>query len=235
MEMRPPVKTSRLGFLSACLFIAAASPYGWTAAHAQAISFTDRTQEAGLSGISGSNGLAVADFDNDGWQDLAVARNGYPVALIGGSSWRSQISPVVHVGLGKAAAIDEVTVYWGQDQVERFGSLAVNTHYSVVQAVGIATGKERGAVPAVPAGLESVYPNPIESVATVAFVLDRPMPVRVDVYDLLGRHAAALAEGLQPAERQVVQLDAQELANGFYLLHFVAGSRRETRIIVVRK
>jgi len=35
--------------------------------------FTDVTRQAGLSGIGYSMGVAVADFDNDGWEDLFVA------------------------------------------------------------------------------------------------------------------------------------------------------------------
>ncbi len=40
-------------------------------------SFSDRTEEAGLNGITGGLNLVQADFDNDGWLDILVLRGAW--------------------------------------------------------------------------------------------------------------------------------------------------------------
>jgi hypothetical protein len=60
-----------------------------------------------------SRGLAVADYNNDGAMDVAIVDQGEGVWLrraVSGSSYLSQDSHRVHIGLGAATKIDRLEV-----------------------------------------------------------------------------------------------------------------------------
>jgi len=83
--------------------------------------------------------------------------------------------------------------------------------------------------------LESVYPNPLASQATIGFALPTAQDVRLAVYDVLGREVAVLADGVRAAGEQSVAFDASALPNGVYLVRLEAGTvRLVERVTVVR-
>ncbi|HEY2955366.1 MAG TPA: beta-propeller fold lactonase family protein [Candidatus Eisenbacteria bacterium] len=62
---------------------------------------------------------------------------------------------------------------------------------------------------AYPLRIERVYPNPVRERATIAFTLPGAGPVRLAVYDLLGRRVAVLADGARAAGRHEVTWNAR--------------------------
>ena len=83
--------------------------------------------------------------------------------------------------------------------------------------------------------LREAYPNPFRSMTRIAFALPEPMPVRLTVYDVLGREVAVLAEGVRGAGQHTVTFDAGGYANGLYLYRLVTPRRVETgRVVRVR-
>jgi hypothetical protein len=64
--------------------------------------FVDRTADARLSGYTGVTGVAVADFDNDGWTDIYVLRDG-PNQLLRnrGASRDSSSAPVTFLAVAR--------------------------------------------------------------------------------------------------------------------------------------
>jgi hypothetical protein len=69
----------------------------------------------------------------------------------------------------------------------------------------------------------------------VAFELPESGAVRLAVYDLLGREAAVLAEGVQPAGAHTARVDASRLASGVYLVRLdAAGQTLTHQLTVVR-
>ncbi len=89
--------------------------------------------------------------------------------------------------------------------------------------------------PPVPSLVWDLYPNPFRSHATLSYTLPEAGPVRVTVYDVLGREVAVLHDGATPAGEAEVTLAAAELPAGVYLVRFEAGRRVETqRVTVVR-
>ncbi|MEM8558603.1 MAG: T9SS type A sorting domain-containing protein [Bacteroidota bacterium] len=93
--------------------------------------------------------------------------------------------------------------------------------------------------PAEPVGtywLASPYPNPVRVSATVAFAIARPVPVRVEVYDVLGRPVQTLYDATPDADTPVrARLDATRLASGTYVVQITGEGFRETqRVTVVR-
>ena len=80
--------------------------------------------------------------------------------------------------------------------------------------------------------LRAVYPNPVASSATVAYHLAQAGRVRLDVFDVLGRKVAVLAEGMREAGPQQATWQAQNAAAGVYLVRLTTEGRVFTRRIV---
>jgi uncharacterized repeat protein (TIGR01451 family) len=66
-------------------------------------------------------------------------------------------------------------------------------------------------------GLEQNYPNPFNPTTEIAFMLSEASDVRLAVYDMLGREVAVLLDGLQPAGRNTIAFQANNLPSGLYL------------------
>jgi hypothetical protein len=77
------------------------------------------------------------------------------------------------------------------------------------------------------------YPNPLTEAVTLSYALPEAGPVRLAVYDLLGREVAVLADGMQPMGRHEARLDG--LAAGVYVVRMEAGDGEEllTRRVTV--
>jgi hypothetical protein len=78
-----------------------------------------------------------------------------------------------------------------------------------------------------------IYPNPVVRAATLSYALPEAEPVRLAVFDLLGREVAVLAEGVQPVGRHEVRLSG--LAAGVYVVRIETGDGEEvfTRRVTV--
>ncbi|MDX1438736.1 MAG: DUF1501 domain-containing protein [Rubricoccaceae bacterium] len=81
--------------------------------------------------------------------------------------------------------------------------------------------------------LEPAYPNPFAYSTTVAFALDRPGQVRLNVMDVRGRRVHQLADGPHTAGRHTVRFDANELASGTYFIHMESSSGTQTQPVTV--
>ena len=81
--------------------------------------------------------------------------------------------------------------------------------------------------------LRQNYPNPFNGTTTIPFELDQAGPVRLEVFDLLGRRVATLIDSTQPAGTYSVQFDAHRFASGMYLYRIEAGGRSETKQMVL--
>lgn len=75
--------------------------------------------------------------------------------------------------------------------------------------------------------------SPVRGRATVSFTLAEAGPVRLSVYDALGREVAVAAEGVRAEGAQSVRLDARSLAPGVYVVRLVAGRVAATRTFTV--
>jgi hypothetical protein len=79
------------------------------------------------------------------------------------------------------------------------------------------------------------YPNPAGRRATVEYALPEAREVTLQVYDVLGRRVATLAEGRKKAGRHTTQLETGRLSSGVYFGRLEAGEQiRTQKITVVR-
>ena len=73
-----------------------------------------------------------------------------------------------------------------------------------------------------PLALESPYPNPARAAVTVPFTVPASGPVRLVVYDALGREVAVLVDGYRAAGAHEGRLAPGALASGVYVVRLVA-------------
>ena len=79
------------------------------------------------------------------------------------------------------------------------------------------------------------YPNPFNSTTTISYTLSQPAPVRLAVYNVLGREVVVLVDGVKPAGTHEVVLDASSLGSGLYPYRLMAGDRVLTgKMVMVR-
>jgi len=79
------------------------------------------------------------------------------------------------------------------------------------------------------------YPNPFNPGVTIVYTLPMKASVRVDVYDMAGRHVTRLVDRVETEGDHVVTWDASGLASGVYLYRVAAGQYSATRKIVLLK
>lgn len=80
------------------------------------------------------------------------------------------------------------------------------------------------------------HPNPVRTETTLAFILAEPINVYLRVYNLLGQRVATLLDGrMLPGGSHEVTWSAAGVPSGVYLYRLEAGSRSESRRLLVLK
>ena len=94
-----------------------------------------------------------------------------------------------------------------------------------------ATASDEGDAP-VAFALQAPFPNPFRTTTTMTYALPEPTPVRLEVFDALGRRVTVLEEGAKPAGTHTTRFAARDLTPGLYLVRLTAGDRTATRRLV---
>lgn len=79
------------------------------------------------------------------------------------------------------------------------------------------------------------YPNPFNKETTIPFELPEMSNVELTVFDLLGRKVVVLADGMYPAGRHELTLNAASLSNGLYFYSLKSGGEVRTRKMIIQK
>lgn len=84
--------------------------------------------------------------------------------------------------------------------------------------------------------LETAHPNPFVLATTLSFSLPAADVVTVEVFDVLGRRVAVLADGALDAGRHTVAFDGSGMPTGAYLVRLAtaSGTARTQRITLLR-
>lgn len=108
----------------------------------------------------------------------------------------------------------------------------------VLTPVFVATEPDPGAPP--PFRLRQNYPNPFNPTTEIRFDVTRPGPVRLTVYDLLGRAVRTLVDGFRTSGPHAVVWDGRNdagepAASGIYFYRMDASGFTESRMMVLMK
>lgn len=117
--------------------------------------------------------------------------------------------------------------------VQAVGDLGdyVELHSAVVGGATV-SAVEPGTAPGDAFTLDAVFPNPFRERVTLTYTAARRMPVRIAVFDLLGREVALLLDGLSASPRGTLTWDAGDRPGGIYLVRVEAGERLHTLRLV---
>jgi hypothetical protein len=84
------------------------------------------------------------------------------------------------------------------------------------------------------ARLDPPYPNPILASATLSYTLPTEGPVRITLFDVLGRRRLVLVDGTQPAGIHQVKVDDHRLAAGTYYATLDFAGRQHVQSLTIR-
>jgi hypothetical protein len=165
--------------------------------------------------------LAAGDFDGDHLADLAIGVFGESVGTV-------LTAGAAHVLYGTAST----------------GLTATGDQLWYQGGTGTLTGDDPDAEPEVAGSAPSALagealallpasPNPLRGAATLRFTLPEAGPVRLAVYDALGREVAVLVDGEREAGPHAVAFEAGALPSGAYVARLEAASQALTQRLTV--
>ena len=83
--------------------------------------------------------------------------------------------------------------------------------------------------------LISAYPNPFNPSTKLAFSIDTPSEIRLEIYDVSGKLVDNVTNGFYQSGLHVIEWNASEHSSGMYFVHLVKGSKRLTQKILLLK
>jgi cyclomaltodextrinase / maltogenic alpha-amylase / neopullulanase len=83
--------------------------------------------------------------------------------------------------------------------------------------------------------LSQNFPNPFNPTTTISIAVPKSGPIRLDVFDLLGRHVSTLAAGNLRAGEHRVDFHAGGLSSGMYIYRLIAPGKTLVRTMILLK
>lgn len=80
--------------------------------------------------------------------------------------------------------------------------------------------------------LRAAYPNPFKDRITLPYDLPEDSQVRLELYDILGRRVATVADSRRPAGFHTVEWTATGFGSGIYVARLTAGRKQFTTTLV---
>ncbi len=84
-------------------------------------------------------------------------------------------------------------------------------------------------------GLESIYPSPFNSIASIRFGMDHSARAKISIFDISGREVTILHNGIMPAGHRKIVWNAESLPSGLYLVRLESSGRVKTaKVALIR-
>ncbi len=131
----------------------------------------------------------------------------------------------------KSGAWEVVTSLFDSAALFLFGRVTGFSTFAVVHQ-----SQQTGILPALLTTafqLRPAFPNPFNPTATITYTLPEVSHVRLDVYDVTGRHLTTLVDRTEERGEHIVRWDATGFASGVYFYRLNAGSNTATRKMVL--
>jgi hypothetical protein len=183
--------------------------------------------------------LWAADLNGDGSLDLVAPNSGTGDVTV----FRNQGDGSYDSWSSGPIGLTPYAITGGDFDLDGRVDLAVVTRGTSSVRLLLAATSTGGPAPAVLAvepGLRALYPNPFLSDLSIRFALGRSSPVRVDIYDVQGRHLANVVQGPLEAGNHRARWDGRDasgrsVAAGVYFVRLEAeGSRWSEKVLRLR-
>lgn len=189
---------------------------------------TPATYTQSMGGAIKSYRMTHADFDVSVIGNFGVTAADANIAFSRTGDWYDYFSGATRT---VGATTESIRLEPGEFKIFTTASLPL-------PPFGITTDIEdndsRSELPSVTA-LTGNYPNPFNPSTIIRYQKSEIGPIRLSVYDLLGREVAVLVNGVQSAGRYEVSFNASGLSSGVYLIRMQAGSQSFTRKMMLVK
>ena len=161
---------------------------------------------------TGNAGFEIERTIGEGWQALA---------FVAGAGTTSQ--PQSYRFVDAAVPFEAEALAYRLKQVDTDGAFAYSPEVEVALAAPEALA------------LEPNFPNPFAGQTTLRYALPQAGPVRLAIYDVLGRQVAVLVDKVQDAGRYTHAFAARGLVSGIYFVRLQAGTQTQTRRMAVMR
>ena len=146
---------------------------------------------------------------------------------------------IVHFGLGDADAVTTLEITWPSGTVDTFEDVPRDVYFEVTEGEGLVAVANEPGEAATPEtiGLTAAYPNPFAETATIRYTVPAG-PVRLVVFDVLGRRVRTLADRVHSAGTHTATWDGTDgtgrtLSAGVYLYRLEAGGETLSRSLTL--
>jgi len=133
----------------------------------------------------------------------------------------AQNSLEAHFGLGTAPAVDSLIIRWPAGGVEVLTNLAANRVINLTEDTTTAISENVVEAP-ITYALEQNHPNPFNPSTMIKYALSKQVTVKLEIFDMLGRHVRTLVNQLQQVGHYAITWDGrneqgQAVASGTFL------------------
>ncbi len=183
--------------------------------------------------VFGIDGLR--DVTGDGVPDVAAATGDGQALLLSGADGAEVWS--YGIGDGSLDEAAEVVAIVPDMDGNNAPEIAVGSRHGEL-ALLASTGEDlstdsEGPAEAVALALEAPFPNPARGAVTVGYALPEAGPVRLALFDLLGRRVRTLVDAPRAAGSHRDRLQTGGLASGVYVVRLEAGGQALTQRVVL--
>jgi outer membrane protein assembly factor BamB len=187
---------------------------------------------------------AIPDITGDAISEIACGTMGDNIVLLDG--WDG-VQIWATPGNGPSGEVDAIS---GMPDIDRSGSWEVLAGHrsGVVEVIAGSNGppppppEHAESLPSLISqfALGAVYPNPFNATTTISYTLPRESEVRLEIFDLLGRHVTTLMDAVQAAGTHAAVWPGENgsgiaAGSGVYFVRLQCESFRQTRKLVLMR
>lgn len=149
---------------------------------------------------------------------------------------RSQNSLRAHFGLGDAIVIDSLRIAWPSGLSETYFSVSADQFLVITEGESL-SGVTNEATPTLPVRVElgERYPNPMHERSTIRYTLHEAGPVRLEVFDSLGRLVDVVVDSTQTPGTHEATFTATNMPSGLYHVRIRLGGYAQSKPLLIVK
>jgi hypothetical protein len=170
-------------------------------------------------GFETGNARITANFD----------REGVDIALIGFFS-DGRVDLLKNTGTGTRSVLEP---RWLWEDMQMLGVVLINREEPEGESIRY-TLQAESVIPE-EITLFQNYPNPFNPDTNIQFYINRSQRVRIDIYDILGRHVRTLTDRTYQQGHHNLGFEARDLASGVYIYRLTAGNQRVSKKMMLVK